>query len=189
MRAFLRALPGIVVPLAFAVAVVALGLRLLNATPGYVGALIAGPSPVPYILDERLSYTTIEAAEKDLGVKVWTPYYFPSYLTWPPVSIRGQREPARVVSLLVRSNEGKQALLIREVFWQGAELPFDVPEPAQVEERRDVEIDGAPAKLLLGKGESGSVVNQLRWQAGGVFFILTSVETPEELLRMAASMN
>lgn len=189
MRAFVSALPGIVLPLAFAVVVVAIGLRLLNAVPAYVTYLTAGPAPVPTVLDERLSYPTIEAAEKDLGVKVWAPYYFPSYLSWPPVSIRGQREPAKVVSLLVRSTDGQQALQIREIFWQGNELPFSVPEPVQVTERRDVDVEGTPAKLLLGTGEGGTVVNQLRWRSGGVYFILTSVQPPEELLRMAGSMN
>ncbi|HEX9017525.1 MAG TPA: hypothetical protein VF960_16140 [Chloroflexota bacterium] len=184
-----KALTGIIWPFVLAVAVIAIGLRLLNGVPGYVAYLTAGPTPVPNVLDERLSFPSVEAAQKDLGVKVWVPFYFPSYLSWPPATVRGQREPVKVVSLLVLSTEREQALQVREVFWPGDDLPFGVPEPAQVAERRDVDIDGVAAKLLLGSGEGGTVVNQLRWRSGGVHFILTSVMPPEELLRMAGSMN
>ena len=191
MRAvgFVRALPGILGPLALTVAVIAVGLRLLNGAPAYMTNLVAGPLPASMVLDERLIYPSVEAAGKDLGVKVHVPAYFPSYLSWPPYSVRGQREPVKVVSFLVRSAEGQQALQVREIFWVGDNLPFQVPEPADLAETRSVEVDGVPAKLLVGTGSDASAVNQLRWHAGGVHFVVTTIYPPEELLRIAGSME
>ena len=191
MRAtgFLKQLPSILLPFAIAVLVAVMGLRLLNGVPSYVQDLVSGP-PVPKnVLDERLSYPTIEAAEKDLGVKVATPAYFPSYLIWPPSSIRGQREPVKVVSLLFQSSDGQQGLQIRELFWQSESLPFAVPEPLHVAERRAVDVDGIAGQLLLGSGQDNTPINQLRWRAGGVHYILTTIYSPEELLRIAQSMQ
>ncbi len=185
----LRQLPGILVPLALAMAVVAVGLRVLNATPAYVQALVAAPPPAPNVLDERLSFPSIEAAEKELGVRVATPAYFPSYLSWPPSSIRAQREPVKVVSLLFRSSEGQQGLQIRELFWQGETLPFPVPEPLDIAQRKVVDVNGTAGQLLLGSGQGGTTVNQLRWRVGGIHFILTAVFPPEELLRIAESIE
>ncbi len=149
---FIRALPGILGPLAFTIVIMALGLRLLDVAPGYATSLVAGPPPPPNVLDEKLAYSSIEAAEKDLGVQVLVPYYFPSYLSWPPSSVRGQREPAKVVSLLVRSADGQQALQIREIFWRGGQLPFPIPEPAEVTETRDVDLDGCRRSCCWGRG-------------------------------------
>ncbi len=184
-----RTLLGILVPLALALAVVVAGLRLLDAAPGYVQRALAGPPRPPFVLDERLSYPSIESAEKDLGVPVLTPGYFPSYLAWPPSSVRGQREPVRVVSLLFLSADGQQGLQFREVHWEGEDLPFSVPEPAEVLERREVELSGAIVRVLVGRSSGGTPVNQLRWRSGGVHFVVTSVYPPEELLRMADTMH
>jgi hypothetical protein len=186
---FLRQLPGIAMPLVIVVVVVVFTLRWLNGVPAYVENLVAGPRPPQSVLDERLSFSSIEAAERDLGVKVGVPVYFPSFLVWPPSSIRGQREPVRVVSLLFRSNDNMQGLQIREIFWSGEDLPFPVPEPLVVTERRGVDVDGVPGSLLVGDGQSGTAVNQLRWRAGGVHFIVTTVYPPEELLTIARSIR
>ncbi len=185
----LKQLPSILLPFAIAVAVMVMMLRLLNGVPGYVENLVAAPPLPQNVLDERLSYPSIEAAEKDLGVQVATPAYFPSYLVWPPSSIRGQREPARVVSLLFQSSDGKQGLQIREIFWQGDSLPFAVPEPLNVAERRAVDVDGNAGQLLLGSGQEGTPVNQLRWRTGGVYYVVTTIYPAEELLRIAQSMQ
>ncbi len=191
MRAigFLKELPSILLPFAIAVLGAVIALRLLNGVPSYVESLVTGPPLPRNVLDERLSYPTIEAAEKDLGVAVATPAYFPSYLVWPPASVRGQREPAKVVSLLFQSSDGQQGLQIRELFWQGESLPFAVPEPVHVTESRAVDVNGVAGQLLLGTGQDNTPVNQLRWQAGGLHYIVTTIYPPAELLRIARSMQ
>ncbi len=191
MRAIgiLKQLPSILLPFAIAVVVAVMALRLLNGVPGYVQNLVAGPPAPKNVLDERLSYPSIEAAEKDLGVKVATPAYFPSYLKWPAASVRGQREPARVVSMLFQSSNGQQGLQIREVFWQGESLPFPVPEPDNLAETANVDVHGITGQLLLGSSEDGTPVNQIRWYAGGVHYILTTIYAREELLKIARSMQ
>jgi hypothetical protein len=187
--ASLRQLPGILVPLVLIVAVMAVALRLVNGVPSYAQSLIAGPPPPQNVLDERLTYPSVEAAQKDLGVTIALPAYFPSYLTWPATSIHGQREPARVVSMLFRSSNGQQGLQIRELFWQGVELPFPVPEPVEVVERSNVDVNGVAGQLLVGSGQGNTAVNQLRWHAGGIHFILTTIYPPDELLKIARSMR
>ena len=111
-----RELPGILGPLLLTVAAAVVALRLLNVAPCYWQQQFAGPPPAQPVLNERLEFPSIEAAEKELQLKTATPTYFPSSLVWPPASIRGQQEPARVISLLFLSTNGQQALQIREVF-------------------------------------------------------------------------
>ncbi len=175
-------------PLATLVAV-AVALRLLNGLPGYIQSITAAPVPPPPALNERLEFPTVEAAESDLGVKVTIPRYFPSYLAWPPASIRGQRDHARVVSLLFRSDSGEQALQIREVYWPEEELPFPIPEPLEVLERRDVDVNGVVGRLLEGRGQGSTPVNQLRWHATGVHLVVTTIYPVEELLRISRSIH
>jgi hypothetical protein len=184
-----RRIAGIVAPLLVTVAAAALLLRLLNGVPAYWQRLTAAPKPAPMALAERLEYSSIEEAGSALGVEILTPSYFPSYLEWPPVSVRGQREPVRVVSMLFSSTDGLQALQIRELFWAGEEPPFPIPEPADVMERQTVEVNGVPAELILGKGQADTQVNQLRWRLGDIHLIATTICPPEELLRIARSIH
>ncbi|MGE5617812.1 MAG: hypothetical protein ACM3US_00980 [Sphingomonadaceae bacterium] len=180
---------GILAPLLLTVAVAVLALRLLNAVPAHWQRLTGGPPPAPPVLAERLQFSSIEEAEAELGVRALLPAYFPSSLAWPPASVRGQREPARVVSLLFLSADGRQALQIREVFSPEEALPFPLPEPVEVLERRDVAVNGVVGLLLLGRGQDGAAVNQVRWRHGGAHLVVTTIYPPEELLRIAESMH
>ncbi len=185
---FVRDLPGLLGPLLVTVVAAAVALRLLNGLPAYLGSLLAPPPPAPLALTERLEYPTIEAAEQELGVRVSTPSYFPSYIRWPPAAIRGQREP-RVVSLRFNSSDGQQVLQIREIFWTSENLPFPVPEPLEVLERREVDVNGAEGRLLVGRGQGTTSVNQLRWRVAGVHLVVTTIYSPEELLRIGRSIH
>jgi hypothetical protein len=184
-----REIPGILLPFLLTIAAIALTLRLLNAVPGYWEMLTAQPVQVPPSLTEHLRYSSIEEMEGDLGVSVALPSYFPSYLVWPPDSVRGQRDPAPVASLLFVSTEGQQALQIRQVFWSGDELPFEIPEPLQVLERRAVEMEGGTGLLLIGQSQAGAPLNQLRWRNGDVHRVVTTIYSEGELLRIARSMH
>lgn len=186
---FARELPGIFTPLVVTVIAAVLLLKTLNVVPDYWHYLIAGPQPPMPALNESLAFPSLEAAEGELQVKIATPTYFPSSLVWPPASIRGQRQPLQVVSLLFLSSDGQQALQIREIFSSGEQLPFPIPEPMVVLERRDVTVNGAAAQLLLGQGQGGGIVNQLRWQVAGLHLVVTTVYPPEELLRIAESIH
>jgi hypothetical protein len=186
---FGRELPGILGPLLLTVAVAVLLLRLLNAAPDYWARLAAGQSPARPVLNEKVEFHSIEEAERELGVKVAIPIYFPSSLIWPPASIRGQQEPARVVSLLFLSADGRQALQIREIFSREEESPLPVPEPIDVLERREVEVNGIGGLLLLGRSQDGGTLNQLRWHTGGVHLVVTTIYPPEELLRISESIH
>jgi hypothetical protein len=184
-----RELPGIVFPFLLTIAIVAVALRLLNAVPGHWEMLMAEPAQVPPSLTEHLRYSSIDEMERDLGVSVALPRYFPSYLVWPPDSIRGQREPAPVASLLFVSSERQQTLQIRQIFWAGDTLPFEVPEPLEVLERRQVEMEGGAGLILIGESQAGTPVNQLRWRDGDVHLVVTAVYPEEELLRISRSMH
>jgi hypothetical protein len=184
-----RQLPGVLVPFLLTMATIALVLRVLNAVPGYWEMLTAEPVQAPPSLTEHLRYSSIEEMERDLGISVALPRYFPSYLVWPPDSVRGQREPSAVASLLFVSDEGQQALQVRQIFWTGDALPFDIPEPLQVQERREVEMDGGIGVLLMGQSQVGTPVNQLRWRSGDVHIVVTTIYPEEELLRIARSMH
>ncbi len=186
---FARGLPGIIVPIVVTVAAAALLLRLLNAVPDYWQRLVYGPPPARPVLDERLEFSSLQAAERELRVKIAIPGYFPSSLIWPPASIRGQQEPAKVASLLFLSSDGRQALQIREIFSPGEKLPFPIPEPMELLERREVAVNGEAGELLIGRGQGGGPVNQLRWHTDGVHLVATTIYPPEELLRISASIH
>ncbi len=186
---FARELPGILAPLLLTVAAAVLLLRLLNAVPEYWERVNTGPLPAQPVLNERLQFPTLEAAEAELRVAIGVPSYFPASLVWPPASIRGQLEPARVVSLLFLSTDGQQALQIREIFSPGEELPFPIPEPIQLLERKEVPVNGSMGQLLLGRSLEGTPVNQLRWRANGVHLVVTTILPPEELLRISESIR
>ena len=59
----------------------------------------------------------------------------------------------------------------------------------EVVERKEVEVDGSTGRLLLGRGQTGQTVNQLRWRANGIHLVVTSIYPPEELLRIAESIH
>jgi hypothetical protein len=185
----MRELPGVLFPFLLTIATIALVLRLLNAVPGYWEGLTTEPVQVPPSLTEHLRYPGIEEMERDLGVSVALPRYFPSYLVWPPDSVRGQREPVPVASLLFASSDGQQALQIRQIFWAGDALPFEVPEPLQLLERRGVEMEGGAGLLLIGQSQAGTPVNQMRWRDGDVHLVVTTIYPEEELLRIARSIH
>ncbi len=186
---FARELPGIFTPLVVTVIAAVLLLRILNAAPDYWRYLIAGPPPPQATLNESLAFPSLEDAETGLQVKIPTPAYFPSSLAWPPASIRGQLEPIRTVSLLFLSSGGQQALQIREVFSPKEQLPFPIPEPMVVLERKDVTVNGAAGLLLLGQGQGRETVNQLRWRIGGIHLVVTTIYPPQELLRVSESIH
>ncbi|MHB8990769.1 MAG: hypothetical protein ACYC66_03880 [Chloroflexota bacterium] len=186
---FIRETLGILAPLLFTIAAAVVLLRLLNGVPAQWERLTAGPPPAPPVLNERLQFSSVEEARAELRVPISIPSYFPSSLAWPPASIRGQQEPATVASLLFLSADGQQALQIREVFSSGETLPFPLPEPMELMERREVTVNGAAGQLLLGRGQEGAAVNQLRWRANGVHLVVTTIYPPEELLRIAESIH
>ncbi|HZK67481.1 MAG TPA: hypothetical protein VFD42_08075 [Chloroflexota bacterium] len=179
---------GFLLPLMVTLVAAVLTLRLLDALPAYWQSWTT-PRSAPPVLAERLEYATIEEAERGLEVRIALPSYFPSYLRWPPATIRGQPEPVKVASLLFLSSQGQQALQIRELFWPGEEIPLPIPEPAGDVRRTEVRLGDAPALLIQGQGQDGTPINQLRWRAGGMHLVATTIYPPEELLRIASSIH
>jgi len=186
---FLRELPGILLPLLLTVAAAVLLLRILNALPEQLARVLAGPPPAQPVLSEKLEFHSIEEAERELGVRIALPAYFPSSLVWPPASVRGQKEPVKVVALMFLAADGRQALQLRELFAATEEFPLPVPEPAYTLESKQLEVNGGAARLLLGRAQDGSELNQLRWRAGEVHLVATTILPPGELIRIAESIH
>ncbi|MCL5074618.1 MAG: DUF4367 domain-containing protein [Chloroflexi bacterium] len=93
-----------------------------------------------------------------------------------------------MVSLLFRSADWRQGLLIHEIITTSADPPPTVPEPVTILERTTITINGQEGTLLTGKGDDGTPCNQLRWRAADRYLILTTIYPPEELLKVARSM-
>ena len=146
-----RRAAGFLLPLLVTLVVAALSLRLLDALPAYWQAWTTSRSAPP-VLAERLEYPTIEEAERGLGVRIALPSYFPSYLRWPPDTIRGQRDPVKVASILFLSSDGRQALQIRELFWPGEEMPLLRPGAGRGHPAHRAAIRGHPRPADPGTG-------------------------------------
>lgn len=175
----LRALPGIVLPLLFVVAAVAVSLRLLNMVPANIKAQT-----------EVREYATVEDVERALDMKVWLPAYFPDYLSWPAYKITVQRRPAIDIWLHFLSRDGsREALSVREIVWEKETPPDNIAGPDTVLQSTSMDIKGARGTLYVGQAADGSSLNQLRWQQGDRYIVVTTVEPLPELTRIADSIS
>ncbi len=168
-------------PLLLVVAVVAVALRLLNLVPAHIKAQT-----------EAREYATVEQVESALGIKVILPAYFPDYLSWPAYQITVRRRPAIDIRLHFLSRDGsREALSISEILWPWEDVPppVAIAEPGKVLQRTSIQVDGARGTLLVGQGADGGNLNQLRWQQGDRYIVVTTIHSLPELVRIAGSMS
>lgn len=181
MGRFLRESVRIVLPLVLVLGAVSLSLSLLNRLPSYIQENRA---------DGVRVYNTVDEAERDLGVRIWIPAYFPDYLHWPPVEIKAKRRPVLTISLLFRSRQGADPVLfIHEILSEPGELPADAREPGPVVNRYKIDIGDGQGSLTLSKDKEGRNWSYLSWEKGGRYLVGLTVHSPEELLKIARSIR
>ncbi len=185
---FISEIALIFLPLLGVMVALAAVLKLLDAAPDRLDRLratLVERTPVTRIVN----FETFEEAEKKLGVAILIPAYFPDYLTWPPASIYAQQDPL-TISLIVRSADLREGLIIRQSFSKTDDASPLLPEPFIVLRRSSVELDERTSGVLVeGKDSDGTPRNQLYWRMRDRQIDMVTTFSASELLRMAQSVH
>jgi len=135
-------------------------------------------------------YTSLEAAEAELGFKITLPTYFPSYLGWPPSGIRGQLKPVPLVHLIfLSSDQSTEALLLTQIASDRKDLTQGLPWMRTILEKRPVNISGSQGELVVGRRDDGELVNGVYWTTEGRYFAVVMSQPVREVLILARSMH
>lgn len=178
LRKLLKEIPRLMLA-PVVIGVVALALYLLGMVPAHL------QTPTGFI-----EYDSIEAAESALGFEISVPAYFPSYLAWPPVIIRGQKEPFPMVEMLFLSNERRtESLSIDQIISDSRDLPVALPWMKAVLQEMPVDINGNEGKLVVGERTDGQRVNGVYWRNDDFYFVVVMMQPVRELLTLARSMH
>ncbi len=179
MVRFLKEIPQLIFPPVLVLGVMALVLNLLGAVPDRIHPPEYGPR----------EYASIEAAEADLGFEIALPAYFPSYLSWPPAIIYGQREPIPVVKTTFVARYGSsETLLVCQIVSDSQDLPVSLPWFDSIQQKIPVAIGEYEGVMLAGTGADGQLLNGAYWKADGFYFIVVTTRSAREVLTIARSM-
>lgn len=180
MKKFMKEAAKIAWSLALILGVTAGGLRLLGVVPGLVQPTAAGVE----------EFASVEKAQSSLGFEVVIPAYFPSYLSWPPERITGQREPfPKSQMYFVAPSLHTEALIIEQAVTGKGDVLSEIPWVATVQQEMPVDVNGAQGTLIVGKKADGGVVNAVYWQTNSYRFVIVSLYPINDLLTMARSMH
>ena len=157
---------------------IALTLRILNLVP---------PALAP---DSERAYDTVDEARRATRVPVHMPAYYPEYLRWPPMEVRGWAQPAPRVSITVTLREtGRPAIWLEQWLPPPSEPPSDLPNTAYVVARDTASLrDDAVAELVTYRNLGSQLFHRLTWEADGLWISMTGALPRDELLRIARSM-
>ena len=168
--------------LAVVLGLIALGLRILNLLPPYVS-----PPPVR-------DYPTVDEARRATGVPLYLPAYFPEYLQWPPVQVRGWTAPVPRVSIVAALRvSGQPVLWLEEWLPRLGALEPAFPEgvldrPQAVKRANVVLRSGITAELVEYRDSGGKALYQLAWEQPELKLVLTAALPLGDVLNMAGSM-
>lgn len=180
MVKFLKDAPGMVLAPALVVGAVAVALYFLGLMPG----LLQGSTGAVR------EYATIEEAEARVGFCIAVPAYFPSYFSWPPAKILGQREPVPMSQMLFLSSDGRtEALSISQALYPGDDLRLSSPWGEEVEQEMPIVIGDSQGTLTVGRRADGRLINGARWRAKGFHFLVVTIQPVQELLTLARSVH
>ncbi|MBM2824501.1 MAG: hypothetical protein HW402_165 [Dehalococcoidales bacterium] len=161
------------------VGMMALALHLLGRVPACL-------SSSPTLKD----YASLEAAEAELGFKITLPTYFPSYLYWPPSSIRGQLQPVPMVQIIfLTTDQSTEALWLTQIASDSMDWPQGLPWIKTILERIPVDIGGNQGELVVGQRDDGQLVNGVYWTTDGRHFAAVMSQPIREVLILARSMH
>ena len=167
-------------PFFLVVASVVAVLGLVDRVPSRITA-------TPY---GALAYRTLEAAERDLGFRLWLPAYYPSDLTWPPSRVYSVTGPPATAVIEVAAAAGERDRL---TIWQSPETSRPpaprVFEPGQELTTNEVVLGRHRAQLAHRFLAGGREVRDLWWNQSGRRITLRYAGPVNQLILMAASME
>ncbi len=135
-------------------------------------------------------FASIDEARRSLGfAQVSVPAYFPEGISWPPVSLIGQKKPFPALAMEFRAARRSDIALII-VQQSGNTNPRALQRVAlsSIQEETAYTIKNRPALLQVGRCTSGSPCSQMRWTRNDVHHTVLFLGPPIELIRLAESM-
>lgn len=185
---FLKALPGMFVPILWMIGLMALVLFILNHVPPSIQNWMAGPAVDLSPVFRR--YATVEEVERKLDIKVHLPAYFPDYLSWPPTAVDASQKPVPMISIFARASNGTGGLMLEQVVsGSRSDIVPSVKEPPIIKKKTTVTINEQNAELIIGEEPDGRTHNQVRWHIEDRQFVLSGPYPEMELLRIAGSVR
>lgn len=157
---------------------IAIGLRALDAVPG---ALTGNPRGVRHV-------DSIDALQRETGLKAPLPPYFPDTLRWPPAAIRVFGRGAATL-MFVRRDSGSPWLLIGLARGQNEGLPARLLEEGLTLQSSPVAVAGQPATLRRLRTSDGLLWQELTWRSGAQVFVMRYRGSLEQLETMASSLQ
>lgn len=166
-------------PVLAVTAATALGLRLVKEAP----PILAGETQV-------VSYSSVNDAERALGVSLTIPSYFPDYLSWPPKSVLGQKRPYPAALIAIASQiDDKEVLWIFQSAGSQEESSLPMPKPAVVYQKAVANINSIAGELVTGKSATGAFLYQVSWREGETRHTVIATLPLSETLDMTRSMT
>lgn len=134
-------------------------------------------------------YASVEEAEQALGTQLLLPGYFPDYLDWPAMRIEARLSPTVQADLTFADRaSGQPSLWVHQEVSERQEWDQKLPQATTIAARSSVEVNGAPAWLVVRRDARGAEYRQLYWRQDGRLLSLTTTYPQGELERMARTM-
>lgn len=178
MKKLLKELPRIVLLPAFLLGTIAVVLLLVGAWQNELHPTQAGPRV----------YSTVAAAEADLGFTLSVPTYFPSYLSWPPGDILAPYYPYPAAETVYYSPSGAMVLSVLQVELGEGDMPALKSRIKTVTRESDLNLDNIRGTLVTGTGTDGQMLNGAYWSSGGFYYEVVTSRAVRDLLTMVSSM-
>jgi hypothetical protein len=175
---FLKASPKIILAPLVLIGTAALGLYLLGLVQDYLHPPEHGPR----------EYTSIEAAEADLGFQINVPTYFPSYIAWPPARITGQLLPVPQVETDYHSLYGAKVLVILQIASDSGEPPDVLPWVRTITEEAPITIEDNTGVMIAATDADGQPLKGAYWKSDDFFYVVITSHSERELLTIVRSM-
>ncbi len=177
---FAGSLPRMVAGLAVVLLAAVLSLAIANAIPAIVSGQPRGV----------MSVGTIDAAERQLRARIWTPAYFPDSLRWPPATVSIYPGPPAAVALTFAGADGST---VRLVLCQTIDAPEGIPAkllpPGLMLESARTSVGATPATLMRVELPDGRLVHELLWDLSGRTLALRFDGPLDQLMLLARSLD
>jgi hypothetical protein len=162
-----------------ALAVTAGGLRVADAFPSWWRGEPRGVQ----------RYDNVGELQRELRTRLLIPSFFPDNIAWPPSRVLRAPGEGRPVALVFQERGSRRlALLIAQAIDGDVELPAALVPPLAVVSARDVEVNGAPARLLQ-VADGDRLLLELSCVAEGRRVRLRYAGDERTLLRIARSLH
>lgn len=172
-----HSVPALLIAFAAVLTAVAATLFALDRVPGLLTGLPRGATRA----------ASLAQLERELGVAIPLPAFYPSDLAWPPTEYRLFPGPSAIVIVTSRET-GEPALLIGASAPGLAALPPELLQPAETLQTSDSTFGARRATVARVRDEAGTIWHQAAWAAEGRMIVVRYRGDFLHLSRLVESM-